>query len=316
MLGTYLSLKKKGVMGLNERNLKFVAPHNPRRLLINVDNKLVTKELAAKADIPVPALIGSISNGLEMRGLEMLIEREEGFVIKPAMGSQGNGIVVVDSKLRGGWRLGNGRRITLDEIRFHINNIISGMYSLGGQPDQAMFEYLVQFDPVFEDVSFKGVPDIRVIVLKGIPVSAMVRLPTAESDGKANLHKGGVGVGVNLVQGTTTEAMQGNQPIPFHPDTGQPLSGIKVPHWDRILEIAAKSYDMCNLGYIGVDVVLDKDLGPLLLELNARPGIAIQIANRSGLKPQLEAVEKAAEKATSLADRIAIAKSLYQTYIT
>jgi len=50
---------------------------------------------------------------------------------------------------------------------------------------------------------------------------------------------------------------------------------------------------MTGLGYLGVDLVIDRDHGPLLLELNARPGLAIQLANHSGLFARLQLVDKA-----------------------
>jgi len=140
MFSTLFSLTRKGVIGLNERNLNYINENNPRQLLIRVDNKLETKRMAEAAGIAVPELYGSIANAWEMRSLEDIMRRSESFVIKPAMGSQGNGILVVKGRLRDGWRLANGRRITLEEIRFHINNILSGMYSLGDQPEIAMIE--------------------------------------------------------------------------------------------------------------------------------------------------------------------------------
>ena len=145
-----------------------------------------------------------------------------------------------------------------------------------------MIEYRVKFDDAFKQISFKGVPDIRVIVVKGLPVFAMLRLPTAASDGKANLHRGGVGVGIDIATGVTTHAIQFNRAVDAHPETGAALTGVQTPHWPRILEMASQSYDMTQLGYLGVDVILDRDKGPMLLELNARPGISIQLATRSG----------------------------------
>jgi predicted ATP-grasp superfamily ATP-dependent carboligase len=46
-----------------------------------------------------------------------------------------------------------------------------------------------------------------------------------------------------------------------------------------------------GLGYLGVDIVLDPRRGPLLLEANARPGLAIQHANAAGLVPRLQEIE-------------------------
>ncbi len=312
VLKTFQFLRKTGIIGLNERNVKYVSEFNPRRLHRLVNNKIETKALALRAHIPVPALLGTIESGRDIGNLAKIVEGATGFVIKPAQGAQGNGILVIDGPVAGGWRLANGRRITKDRIRFHVNNIMSGMYSLGGQPDIAMVEYRVNFDPLFDDVSFKGVPDIRIIVLKGFAVAAMVRLPTADSDGKANLHKGGVGVGVDLPTGITTTAMQYDRPIDLHPDTGQSLSGIQIPNWDDVLLMAARAYDVTGLGYLGVDVVLDRDKGPLLLELNARPGISIQIANGAGLRTNLEAIAKRQDdKVLTAEKRIALSKEMF-----
>jgi len=313
MLETFRTLRREGVIGINERNVRYVNALNPRKLLVRVDDKLLTKQLADRAMIPNPALYGVIANARDMKKLPEMINHPDGFVVKPAQGSQGKGIIVVESPLKHGWRLASGRRIALDDIKFQINNVISGMYSLGGQPDKALIEYRVKFDDVFGKISFKGVPDIRVIVLKGIPVFAMLRLPTAESDGKANLHKGGVGVGIDIATGLTMNAMQHDRIVDVHPDTAHPLENIQAPYWDEILLMAARSYEVTGLGYIGVDIVLDQERGPLLLELNARPGISIQIANRKGLRFLLEKASKLASEKLTAHERIAIAKTLQAT---
>lgn len=310
MLGAYRALRRNGVIGINERNIRYVNALNPRRSLVTVDDKYITKKLAQDLDIPTPELYGVIRDARDMKKLPEMIEHPDGFVVKPAQGSQGKGIIVIDSPLKNGWRLSSGRRISRDVMQFQINNILSGMYSLGGQPDKALIEYRVKFDDVFGKISFKGVPDIRVIVLKGIPVFSMLRLPTAASDGKANLHRGGVGVGVDIATGETLRAMQYDALIDVHPDTAHPLEGIHTPYWDDILMMAARSYDMTGLGYVGVDIVLDRDRGPLLLELNARPGISIQIANRRGLRSVLEKAMMLGDEKRSAEERIALARAL------
>ncbi len=312
MLGRYLALRRAGLIGINERNLRLVNDLNPRRLMRLVNDKLETKRLAKAAAIATPELYGTIANPFDMRRLGALLDHPDGLVIKPAMGSQGNGILVLLSPMRGGWRRAGGHRITLEDIRFHVNNILSGMYSLSGLPDTAMFEYRVKFDEVFDTISFGGVPDIRIIVLRGLPAVAMVRLPTAESDGKANLHKGGVGVGLDLVTGRTLSGMQKGLMVDIHPDTANPLEGIQVPHWPEILEMAARAYDVTGLGYLGADIVLDRDLGPLMLELNARPGLAIQVANRMGMRALIEAALAADTAGMTVTERVELAKTLYR----
>lgn len=311
MIRTWLGLRRAGVMGINERNVSLVAELNPRRLMRLVDDKRETKRLALESGIQVPDLYGVISNPFDMRRLETFVSRPDGCVIKPANGSQGNGILVVMEPMRGGWRLSSGRRINLDDLRFHTNNVLSGMYSLSGQPDAAVIESRVKFDNTFSHVSFNGVPDIRIIVLRGLPIVAMVRLPTAESDGKANLHKGGVGVGLDLVTGVTFNGMQHGKVVDSHPDTANSLAGIQVPHWDEMLLMATRAFDVTGLGYLGADIVLDRDRGPMLLELNARPGLAIQVANRMGLRPLVKAALAADTTGLDDVGRVALARELF-----
>jgi len=193
-------------------------------------------------------------------------------------------------------------------MEFHVNNLLSGIYSLGGRPDKALIEYRVLFDPVFEQVAYQGIPDIRIIVYFGVPVMAMVRLPTRMSKGKANLHQGAIGAGIDISTGRTMTAVWRNSIVAKHPDTGNPVSGIQVPYWDKLLDIAARSWELTGLAYQGIDIVLDRQQGPMILELNARPGLAIQIANRIGLRHRLERIEENRGALTEIPDRVAFAK--------
>ncbi len=181
---------------------------------------------------------------------------------------------------------------------------MAGLYSLGGKPDTAIVESLIQPDDVFSDFSYEGVPDIRVIIFKGFPVMAMMRLSTAESDGKANLHQGAVGVGLDIATGRALRAVQHGMPVNEHPDTKVALSKLEVPQWRTLLELASGCYEMTGLGYLGADMVLDRERGPLLLELNARPGLAIQVANGRGLVDRLRSVESLGEKSFSISEKI------------
>jgi alpha-L-glutamate ligase-like protein len=302
------SLRARGVLGLNGRNGDFMLPNNPRSRYPLVDDKVLTKKLAREHGVAVPELYGVIEIPRQIRGLHAVVERHHEFVVKPACGSGGEGIIVFNGRSAEGYRAIDGSTYTDEELEFHISNILAGVYSLGGEVDKAIIEYRVQFDPLFERVAYRGVPDVRIIVFFGIPVMAMVRLPTRKSAGKANLHQGALGVGICMNTGTTLQGVQGTRIIDNHPDTGNSVAGIRIPHWQRLLEIAANSYELTGLGYQGIDIVLDRDLGPLVLELNARPGLAIQIANRAGLRARLEAALANRERLSSVAERVAFAR--------
>jgi alpha-L-glutamate ligase-like protein len=304
-------LRAAGVLGVNERNCDYIMRLNPRRHYPRVDDKAITKELALEAGMAVPELYGIISNQGEVKNFTDIVADRESFVIKPAQGSGGDGILVVtgrSKRKRHLFRLSSGVLISAGEIAHHLSNIVGGQYSLSGNRDKALIEYCVNFDPVFSELSYQGVPDIRVIVYRGYPAMAMVRLPTRASDGKANLHQGAVGAGVDMSLGETLTGVLDNEIVDEHPDTGALVAGLKIPDWDFILQTAARGYEVTELGYLGVDMVIDRDLGPMILEMNARPGLNIQIANCEGLTARIARIEAAFDPHASPEERAAFAR--------
>ncbi|SQD76511.1 alpha-L-glutamate ligase-like protein [Moritella yayanosii] len=301
-------LKQQGILGMNQRNNMYISRYNPRKLFPLVDNKLKTKEIAEEANLSTPELIGVVDNQHAVKSVNKLIESLSGFVIKPAKGSGGKGILVITKVEDGRYYKPSGSECSLDDIERHCTNILAGLFSLGGGIDVAIVEALIIFDDSFEGYSFEGVPDIRVIVFKGIPMMAMMRLSTSMSDGKANLHQGAVGVGIDITTGVALNAVQHDEIVTHHPDTQKELAMLKVPHWEEVIRLAAQCYDISGLGYLGADVVLDQHHGPMLLELNARPGLAIQIANGMGLLPRLQQIEAANTDSMDLDQRLAYCK--------
>jgi alpha-L-glutamate ligase-like protein len=311
MFGLARELEQLGVLGINRRNAEFTLRYNQRRFYPLVDDKLQTKQLAQKAGIAVPELYGVVEAPHQSRELPDLFHRFPDSAVKPARGSGGEGILVISGRMKEMYRKIDGKLITQAELTHHVLNILSGVYSLGGQPDKVIIEYRVQFDPVFEAVSYQGVPDIRIIVFLGVPVMAMVRLPTRMSGGKANLHQGAIGAGIDIATGRTLKAVWRNEIVSEHPDTGNGVTGLEIPSWRTLLELAVRCHELTGLGYQGVDMVLDKDKGPLVLELNARPGLNIQIANSAGLLPRLELVEREHTKLSDVQRRVAFAQERF-----
>ena len=285
-------LKASGVLGMNARNYKIIAKNNNRRLYPLVDDKVQTKKLAAKAGINTPKLIGVIEYQHQVKDFVKLIAEHPQFVIKPAHGSGGKGVLVVKQWSDNKFITASGKVLTFQDVYKHISNTLSGLFSLGGQYDVALIEEMVHFSNMFKNFSYQGVPDVRIIVYKGYPAMSMMRLATAESGGRANLHQGAVGVGLDIKTGKTLNAVMHNVPITTHPDTGADLKTLMVPNWREHLLIGAKSYEMTGLGYLGADIVMDEDSGPMMLELNARPGLAIQIANGNGLINAIKKIDK------------------------
>jgi alpha-L-glutamate ligase-like protein len=218
------------------------------------------------------------------------------FVIKPNRGSAGRGVLVVVGRAGKNYLRHNGEFLRPELIRQHLSDILSGMYSLGGRPDRAMVQQRIRLHPAFASIAYKGIPDIRVILYRNRPAMAMLRLPTRASNGRANLHQGGIGAGVDLQTGITNHAVQRNRFVECHPDTGISVVGMRVPYWRAVLDMSRRVAEATGLGYLGVDIVVDAAQGPMLLEANARPGLAIQIANGRGLLPRLKEIDQELEQ--------------------
>lgn len=305
------ALRELGVLGMNSRNVNYIGRSNPRRLFPLVDNKLKTKRIAQEHGMNVPELYGVIEIQHEIQDLEKILEGLQCFVIKPSQGSGGKGILVISKCDGHAFTKSSGAELNLRDVKRHTSNILSGLYSLGGRPDVAMIEDMIIFDPMLSHFSYEGVPDIRVIVYRGFPVMAMIRCATHASDGKANLHQGAVGVGLDIETGHSVCAVQNNVKVSKHPDTGYGFEDLKLPHWEQLLSLACGCYEMTGLGYFGADIVLDKYRGPMILELNARPGLAIQIANQAGLAKRLQTIDRLQEIPASVEERVALSRQLF-----
>jgi hypothetical protein len=209
----------------------------------------------------------------------------------------------------------NGETITTQDIKLHCQEILAGKYSLHTMPDKVLVEERIKIHPLFLALTKSGTPDIRVIVYNRVPVMAMFRIPTEKSNGKANLHQGAMGLGIDLATGITTFGIEGRgEPIYRIYDFGKKkkrkVNGIKIPFWREILETAIKCQKAIpSLGFIGVDMVLDKEKGPEVLEVNARPGLSIQVCNKAGLRGRMEKVDEI--EVRSVDHAITLAKYLF-----
>ena len=307
-------LREIGLLGMNERNW-FIARYNQRKLYPLVDDKLKTKLLAEQRGLAVPKLYGVVREQHEVETMGELLDKVDSFVIKPSRGSGGKGIKVIVGKRDDVFIKSSGDEVTHLDVTRHVSNILSGLYSLGGKPDVAMIEALVEMDPQFNGLSYEGIPDIRIIVFMGYPVMSMMRLATHASDGKANLHQGAVGVGLDLATGRSLFAVQYNRPLELHPDTGLPLNTLTILHWHELMCLGASCHEITGLGYLGADIVMDRNRGPLIMELNARPGLAIQIANNTGLSPRIRRIarEAAANPQRPVEERVQFSMSTFGT---
>ena len=285
-------LEASGILGINRRNGGYVLPCNPRGLYPRVDEKDLTKQICHERGIPVPETYAIIDRHGDIPKFLDLIGRREEFVVKPAAGSAGRGIMVIVRHNGFEFFSSSDEKTTLADMTYHLSAILSGLYSLAGQPDRAIIEQRIVRHAAFENIAVGGTPDIRIVLYRCVPVMAMVRLPTRASRGKANLHQGAAGAGIHLGTGRTFGGVCQDRAISLHPDTGRCIAGIEIPFWKDALTAAMNLADGLELGYLGVDFVVDAAQGPVVLEANARPGLNIQVANRAGLLPRLNFIDE------------------------
>jgi hypothetical protein len=379
-------MRASHILGLNSRNHLYLSRYNSRRGRQIADSKYLTKKLLRRHKLPHPRLLAYFDSAEALSKFNW-DNLAENFVIKPAAGYAGEGIILVKKRLgktfqktqntqspgkseksenqkvrnsdsptfrRSGYpslpsfpkenppddnskyQLMDGSAVTLDDLKLHILDILAGRFDKYDLPGAAMVEERVKKHHRFKRYAYQGTPDVRVIVFNKVPVMAMLRLPTPQSRGRANLHQGAVGVGVDLATGITTHAVHWDRPIRAIPlqkslkmdnldvleldnlksrrldqgikksriqDQEPPssnfkkstlslkLNGLRLPWWDQILELSISAQTIVPLGYMAVDFLLDPDKGPLIIELTARPGLSIQLANQAGLERRLERVE-------------------------
>lgn len=280
------SKKEDELLGINERNARLIYPNNQRKDYTLADDKLKTKEILIENRIACAKTYAIINYIGEIQQGWSQVQIYDAIAIKPANGSGGGGIKILKKDSDGNWKSG-GKIIEEDVIFYHMANIIMGIYSLGST-DSVIIEECIIPHPFFHEIYPEGVPDFRIILLHQEPVLGMLRVPTDKSDGKANLHQGGLGIGIAMESGTLTHAYDGEHYHENHPDNGNMIFGKPIPQWNEIVDIAVQTSKHFPLQYLGVDIALDKTLGPLIMEVNVRPGLGIQLANKTGMKKILK----------------------------
>ncbi|MFH1611893.1 MAG: sugar-transfer associated ATP-grasp domain-containing protein [bacterium] len=292
--------KSRHVLGINARNLTYIRPSSTLKAIRVADDKLLAKKVLRKAGLPVLKTYTKIEKIQDLKNIEWA-ELPATFALKPNRALGGEGILVVygrKKKFPYPWVKADRKEIKIKDIENHILNILEGNFSPTSLPDTAFFEERIKLLKLFKSYSHRGIPDIRIMVYNSVPIMAEMRFPTKESDGKANLHLGGIGVGIDISTGITTTAIQYDRLIEYVPGTRLMLRGIQIPEWKEVLKLSIQAQQVTGIGFLGIDIAIDRDKGPVILELNAHPGLSIQIANADAMKRRLERVRGLEVKTT------------------
>lgn len=287
MLQRLLKIRNpKGVMGLNKRNLELIYAHNNREDYHLADDKVRSKEILHDNAISCAETYAVIESIRDMKTMWEKCKNYQALAIKPSNGFGGDGIKILKKDEDGHW-VSSGEKISEDDIFRHITSIISGMYSMS-TTDTCLIEECIVPHPFFAEIYGDGVPDFRIITLKNKPLMAMLRMPTSKSDGKANLHQNGVGIGVDMGKGTLTQVFDGKRYAHHHPDNPTVVFGKTIPYWKEIMDLVVATSKAFPLNFLGIDIVIDRQKGPQIMEVNVRSGLGIQLVNQYGLQKAIE----------------------------
>lgn len=279
--------RARHVLGMNARNLLYVHGLNPRHHFPLADDKVLTKDALFAAGVPTPITLMELANLLEVTRAHAALEEAGEFVVKPARGRQGGGILVITGRDGDRFRTADGTFLSWPDLRRAMGDILFGVHSFG-QSDRVLVERRIRAHPDLGPLGALGLPDVRIILLHGRPAMAMMRVPTCASRGRANLHQGAAGVALRLRDGAALRCVLEGEPATHHPDNGAPLTGFRLPLWEGVVDVARRAAAALPLPYLGVDVVLDAAGGPMVMEVNVRPGLQIQVVNGLGLRRRLE----------------------------
>ncbi len=285
-------VKASDILGMNARQ-QYYGSLNSATARSFCSSKYATKVLLENKGIPTAKVYTFLATTEDVNDFEWQ-NLDKNFVIKPTNGNAGKGVAIFRKQHADlvHWTDGVGHTWSLDDIKLHCFDILEGQYSTYGTNHNVIVEERVPIHRSLLKYVYKGTPDVRVIVFNQVPVMAMLRLPTKESEGRANLHQGAIAVGVDMATGITTHAITGSgQSLRFLPENKKKLNGIKIPEWKKLLTTAVDAATAAGLAFCGVDLFVHEEKGPLVVELNANPGLSIQLANQTGLRRRLERVE-------------------------
>lgn len=285
-------IKPGDILGMNARQRLYTSL-NSRTAASICASKYATKVLLKNKNIPTAEIYGVLATNEDVNDFDWQ-SLTKNFVIKPTNGNAGKGVVAFRAQQPDGqhWLDTLGRTWDLNDIKLHCFDILEGQYSTYGSHHTILIEERIPIHTKLRKYAYKGTPDIRVVIFNHVPVMALLRLPTPESEGRANQSQGAIGVGIDMATGITTYAVaHKNVPIKYLPGSKRKLNGIKIPFWNHLLQTAVEAADAANLAFSGIDIFVHEEKGPMVVELNANPGLSIQNANRAGLRRRLNRVE-------------------------
>jgi hypothetical protein len=199
---------------------------------------------------------------------------------KPSNWQSGRGVQrwMVDPA-RAAWLDAAGRALTGRELFAHL----ASESAVLGRP--MLLQRLLRNHRAIDPLAPGRLCTARVLTVRGPgerarPLLAVYRMPVAPAIAD-NFDLGGIAAPIDLATGRLGAGIRKyprvSDALERHPDSGEPLRGVRIPHWPAIVELAVRAHDA--VGWPGVPVVgwdvAVLDEGPVLLEGNNRPCVTL-----------------------------------------
>jgi len=321
------------ILGMNARNLQYIKKFNPKKAIRLANDKYKSKKFLSERWIPVPKTFDLITSRSDLYAYDFSSLPVDEIIAKPCNGSRGRWIYRIkpietpedahlmwehslfdslftkQSPYVDQWYKVGSEVIPDHTLRRYLVDVLDGKNSMWWGWDNLLLEELIIPWSWFEKFCAHGLADIRVIVFNLIPVAAMLRVPTLESDGKANLDRWGIWLGINVSTGKIQSMFQYGK-IHKHdfPGAYKDMEGTKISYRNDILSYSSKIQYFANLGYLALDRVIT-DEWPKLLEINARAGLKFQLAAVLPLRNRLNKIKDM--KVNDPEKGVEIAKTLF-----
>lgn len=262
--------------------LKALNPENYRKLS---QNKIAEKAILSLFGLPTPAFLGRLSAqcGLDRDGaplksaqdLETLVRSKalERLVFKELEGFGGKGVQIVEISPADP----SVCRALGEHVFKNLQVFCESSLALSKGGDWLVEEYLTQH-PALAALNPTSVNTIRIWVLRTTPMHtevlvAYLRIGRAGS-WVDNVASGGIIAPIDIDTGILGAGQATQAERAFyraHPDHAATIEGVKLPHWERVPEVARNALKAFpGLRFAGLDIAIGEH-GPMVVELNVVP---------------------------------------------
>lgn len=270
-------------LGMNLRN-HIIKISNRRDQIVEAKDKIGVKNKLAMHGIPVPETYGEL---LKINDIHRLDKMPPEFVIKPDRGSGGKGVLIL-KRVKDHYVSPSNKIYSVKNLKRHMERILEGEFSEYIDGETVLIEERIHCSGQLQFKGSVGLPDVRMFVYNYDCVLAMLRYPTWESDGKANLSQGALGMALDMETGEITKVYSKKRREFYPVETLGIPKGYCIPKWKGFRWISHHVARLLGLRFSGVDLTMDERNNIKVLEVNGYPGLEIQNVTETSLKDAMK----------------------------